>query len=75
MSNIDYFKSQAKSLLKDFKTRVYNEDKQIYEYKPETYDIVKIFETFNIPHQKKDFTFSLMNAQHTIAKLSGASKW
>ena len=75
MSNIDYFKSQAKCLLKDFKTRVYNDEKQIFEYKPETYNIVKIFEDFNIPHQKKDFTFSLMNAQHTIAKLSGASKW
>lgn len=75
MFPIDYFKSQAKHLHKDFETRVYIEDKNLYQYKPKYFDIEKIFDDFNLPHQKEDFKFTLMNAQHTISKLAGFSKW
>ena len=75
MSPIDYFKSQAKHLHKDFETRVYIEDKKLYQYNPKYFDIEKIFNDFNISHQNKDFKFSLMNAQHTTAKLGGLKNW
>ena len=75
MDHIKYFKLQAKNLLKDYQTRYFNIDEEIYEYKPKFFDIDQIFIDFNVPDGKRDFTFSLMNAQHIIAKLAGFSKW
>ena len=40
MTNIDYFKRQAKLLLKDYKTRYYTEEDDIYFYKPKYYNII-----------------------------------
>ena len=73
MTNIEYFKLQAKNFLKDYKTKVYNEDEGIYEYSPRFFhDIDEIIMSFNI--NEKD-SFSLMNAQHVIAELAGFYKW
>lgn len=74
-SLIDYFKSQAKHLHKDFESRSFDEKIGKFQYTPKYFEITKIFEDFNLPHQSADFTFTLMNAQHTISKLAGFSKW
>lgn len=75
MDHKDYFKLQAKNLLKDFKTRHFNEKEKIYEYNPKFFDITGIFLDFNVVDDAPDFTFTLMNAQHIIANLAGFSKW
>lgn len=75
MEHLDYFKLQAKNLLKDYKTRFFDEKEEIYSYKPKYFDINGIFCDFDIPDYKDDFTFTLMNAQHIIAQLAGFSKW
>ena len=74
-SNINYFKSQAKHLYQDFETRTFDTTKNLYQYNSKYFDIVKILDAFDLPHQREDFTFSLMNAQHTISKLAGFSSW
>lgn len=74
-SLVDYFKSQAKHLHKDFESRFFNEKTSQYQYAPKRFDIAKIFKDFNLPDQNADFKFTLMNAQHTISKLAGFSKW
>lgn len=73
MTNIDFFKLQAKNFLKDFETKHYNEDEGIYEYAPRFFsDIDEIAMHYGI---EENNTFSLMNAQHIIARLSGFEKW
>ena len=69
MITIEFFKQQAKSLLKDYNTKVYNEDEGFYEYSPRFFhDIDEIVMNFGIDEEG---SFTLMNAQHVIAKLSG----
>ncbi len=75
MEHIDYFKLQAKNLLKDYKTRFFGELENHYSYKPQYFDIVQIFSDFGLPDEKEDFSFTLMNAQHIISRISGFSKW
>lgn len=73
MKNIDFFKQQAKNLFKDYKTRVYNENEGFYEYSPRFFnDIEEILANFEIGDED---SFTLMNAQHIIARLSGFYKW
>lgn len=73
MANVEFFKQQAKRLLKDYNTRVYNEDKGFYEYNPRFYhNIDEIIMAFDIDEED---SFTLMNAQHVIARLSGFYKW
>lgn len=75
MINIDYFKQQAKLLLKDYKTRYYIKEDGIYFYEPKYYQITEIFLSYDIMDDNKKFKFSLMNAQHLIAKLSDFQNW
>lgn len=75
MEHIEYFKLQAKNLLKDYKTRFFNEESNLYDYKPKYFDIGKLFIDFGFPDNKEDFSFTLMNAQHIIAKISGFESW
>ena len=75
MEHIDYFKLQAKNLHKDFETRFFNEKEKIYEYNPKYFDIGSLFSDYGIPDDKADFTFTLMNAQHLIAKMIGYENW
>lgn len=73
MTTIEFFKQQAKNLLKDYNTKVYNEDEGFYEYSPRFFhDIDDIVMNFDIDEEG---SFTLMNAQHVIAKLSGFYKW
>lgn len=73
MNYIDFFKLQAKNFLKDFKTKQYNEAEDIYEYQPRFFsDFNDIIFNFEIDEEKP---FTLMNAQHIIARLTGFYKW
>ena len=75
MNTIDYFKFQAKNLHRDFKTknRVFGNviNDFLYEYSPKYFDIDQIVLDYNLNEEK----FSLMNAQHVIADLTGFDKW
>lgn len=73
MTNIEFYKQQAKNFFKDYNTRVYNENEGFYEYSPRFFnDIDEILDNFNIGEED---SFTLMNAQHIIARLSGFYKW
>lgn len=73
MTNIDFFKQQAKNFLKDYNSRVFNENEGFYDYNPRFFnDIDDIIINFDINEEE---SFTLMNAQHIIAKLSGFYKW
>ena len=73
MTNIEFFKQQVKNLFKDYNTRVYNENEGFYEYSPRFFnDIDEILDIFHIGEED---SFTLMNAQHIIARLSGFYKW
>lgn len=75
MEHIDYFKLQSKNLLKDYKTRSFDEKESCYIYTPKHWDIPLILSDFGYPDEKDNFSFTLMNAQHVISKLAGFSKW
>ncbi|NNV57401.1 hypothetical protein [Limnovirga soli] len=75
MNTIDYFKLQAKNLHRDFKTKTPVFDAVIkdylYAYKSKYFDIEMIVSDFNIDEEN----FSLMNAQHIIAKIANFDSW
>lgn len=75
MNTIDYFKLQAKNLLRDFKTKTPVLDKTttafLYEYTPKYFDIELIISNFSVDEEN----FTLMNAQHIIAKIAYFDKW
>lgn len=75
MDTIDYFRLQAKNLHRDFKTKTPVFDKTttafLYEYAPKYFDIEMIISDFGIDEEN----FSLMNAQHVIAKIANFDKW
>lgn len=75
MNYIDFFKLQAKNLFKDYQTRTKVFDQAIgdylYEYSPKYFDIDSLILDYDIDEEN----FSLMTAQHYIAKLVGFRKW
>lgn len=75
MNTIEYFKLQAKNLHRDFKTKTPVVDKTttafLYEYNPKYFDVEMVIADFDI--DEKDFT--LMNAQHVIAKITNFGNW
>ena len=75
MTTIEYFKSQAKNLHKDFKTQKRYFDhslgRNLYEYAGMFFDIEALLNDFEFKENK----FTLMNAQHIIAKVVGFKKW
>lgn len=75
MNSIDYFKLQAKNLYKDFKTQTPLVGKPIggfkYDYSRTYFQIYDILSDFDIDEDN----FTLMNAQHVIAKIAGFDKW
>lgn len=75
MNTIDYFKLQAKNLLKDFKTKIPVSDSEktafLYEYSPKYFDVEMVISDYNLDEEN----FSLMNAQHVIAKMANFDKW
>lgn len=75
MTHIEYFKLQAKNLIKDFKTKTPQFDEVISdslnEYQPQYFDIDEIILSYDIDEDN----FSLMKAQHIIALMVGFNKW
>ncbi|MBS0645175.1 MAG: hypothetical protein JSR97_01105 [Verrucomicrobia bacterium] len=75
MNYIDFFKLQAKNLFRDYQTRTKVFDQAIgdylYEYNPKYFDIDCLILDYDI----NEDDFSLMTAQHYIAKLVGFRKW
>ena len=75
MKPIDFFKLQAKNLHKDYKTQTSYFDADVngylYKYNPKYFDIDGLFLDFNIDEDN----FSLMKAQHLVAKLAAFDKW
>ena len=75
MKTIEYFKLQAKNLHKDFKTQKPYFDSSLgdnlFEYSPKFFDVDALVTDFEI-HENR---FTLMNAQHIIARLGGFEKW
>lgn len=75
MNTIEYFKLQAKNLRRDFKTKTPVVDKTttafLYEYAPKYFDVEMVISDFNIDEEN----FSLMNAQHVIAKIVNFDNW
>lgn len=75
MEHIPYFRIQAKNLLKDYKTRYFDESRKIYLYHSSHFDIGDLFRYFDFPDDREDFSFTLQNAQHLVAKMVGFNKW
>jgi len=75
MKTIEYFKLQAKNLHKDFKTQKPYFDSSLgdnlFEYSPKFFDVDALVTDFEIDENH----FTLMNAQHIIARLGGFEKW
>ena len=73
MTHTEFFRLQAKNLLKDYQTKKKSPTAAIgdYEYDPKYFDIEGIILYFDI--DEEDFT--LMKAQHIIANMVGFSKW
>lgn len=75
MKTIEYFKLQAKNLYKDFKTQKNyfdpNYGRNLYEYAPKFFDVDMLILDYDIDEDN----FSLMNAQHYVAKLAGFTRW
>jgi len=75
MKPIEYLRLQAKNLHKYFKTQIPSFDpelrRNVYEYDPRFFKIDLLIDDFNIDEEK----FTLMNAQHIVAKLCGLEKW
>ena len=73
MATIEFFKQQSKNFMNDYKTRAFNGAEGFYEYSPRYFqDIDELLYNFGF---KEDEAFTLMNAQHIIAQLSGFYKW
>ena len=77
MTHIEFLKVQSKNLLRDYKTQFVNEEEGgILDYKPKFFssvDAVFNFEFLGFEEEKMEF--SLMKAQHIVAKLAGFKNW
>ena len=72
MLPIDYFKRQAKNLLKDQRTRVWNEQVGFYDYSPRFFDVDQIFLSFGLFDDEEP---CLQRSQHLIALIAGFKEW
>lgn len=75
MTNIEYFKKQAKNLYRDYQTRHLSKYGDIHEYDSKYYDLMGIFVDYDIRDDDPNFEFSLMKAQHLIATLLDFKNW
>lgn len=75
MSSLEYFKNQAKLLLKDYnvlKEHNFNQSDVVYDSHQDHFDINNVFSTVG---KELGDRFTLMNAQHLVAKLSEFKDW
>lgn len=77
MSNLEFFKKEAKNLLKDWKTQsktVESDGAVSYSYSPKFYDVKDLFLYYEFG-DKDEQDIKLSRAQHLIAKIAGFKKW
>jgi len=77
MSNLEFFKKEAKNLLKDWKTQtktVERDGSVSYSYSPKFYDVKGLFLSYEFS-DKDEQDIKLSRAQHLIAKIAGFKKW
>lgn len=71
MNKIDFFKLQAKNLERDYRTKYLDNDSCCL-YNPKFFkDIDDLIVAFDIDEEN----FTLMKAQHVIARIAGFKKW
>ena len=75
MTPLDYFKLQAKNLLKDYQTKTSQTDEALgisyFSYSPQYFDIDRIF----VEYDWDEENFTLMKAQHLFALMLGFENW
>lgn len=77
MSNLEFFKKQAKNLLKDWQTQTKTVDSDgfiSYHYDWKFYDVGDLFFYYEFD-DKDEQEIILARAQHLIAKMVGFKKW
>ena len=77
MSNLEFFKNEAKKFLKDWQTQttITNSDGSIsYHYDWKFYNLYYYFDLFNL-NDKDRKEIKLARAQHYISKIAGYKKW
>ncbi len=70
MNNISYYKLQAKNLFHDIKLDFMQDDEN-YVFAPKFFEVNAIVTDFDVDCDN----FSLMKAQHVIAKMTGFNSW
>lgn len=77
MSNLEFFKKQAKNLFKDWNSRKRIERKDgtyYYRYGKSFFDVKDLFKFFGLS-MKDEESFCLQKAQHMIAQMVGFKNW
>lgn len=77
MSNLEFFKKQAKNLLKDWQTQTKTVESDgfiSYYYDWKFYDVGSLFFYYEFD-DKDEQDIKLARAQHLIAKMTGFKKW
>ena len=77
MSNLEFFKDEAKKFLKDWQTQTQTVESDgfiSYHYSPKFYDVGDLFFYYELD-DKDEQDIKLARAQHYIAKMVGFKKW
>ena len=77
MSNLEFFKKEAKKFLKDWQTQIKTVESDgfiYYHYDWKFYDVGGLFSHFELEDEDKQ-DIKLARAQHYIAKMVGFKKW
>lgn len=77
MTNLEFFKNEAKKFLKDWRTQTQTVESDgiiLYHYNPTFYDLKGLFLYYELDDRdEKDK--KLARAQHFIAQMVGFKKW
>ena len=77
MSNLEFFKKQAKNFLKDWQTQIKTVESDgviSYHYDWKFYDVGNLFFYYELD-DKDEQDIKLARAQHWISKMAGFKKW
>lgn len=77
MSNLEFFKKQAKLLLKDWQTQIKKVEDDgfiFFEYHPKFYDVADLFSYYEFSDEDEQ-DIKLARAEHLIAQMVGFKKW
>ena len=74
MTPLAYFKLQARNLQADTKTQFFNEDKEIWDYKPRFFNVNGLVLDFDLDEKDPKFK-TLGKAQWIISQILGLKSW